>query len=103
MAGVHADSDQALAGGTVGAKVYAVKLQGGKVTGTVKKITEKGYGFLTAADGTEVFFHYTELRGVKLSELREGDSVEFNVVKGDRGLRATGVTRSGTTGAAAKK
>jgi cold shock protein len=63
--------------------------QGGeKMTGTIKKIIrQKGFGFITPDDGTEdVFFHRGSLapRG-QIEDLNEGDSVQFQVRKGEKG------------------
>jgi len=62
-----------------------------KVTGTVKKkIEDKGFGFI-AADGEkdDIFFHAKACEGVEFDSLQEGDKVEFGIVQGDKGPRAT--------------
>jgi len=62
--------------------------------GTIKKLTDKGFGFI-AQDGEDkdLFFHATELQDVDFNDLREGDAVEFEVVQSDKGLNATNVKR----------
>ena len=40
--------------------------------GTIKKITEKGFGFIEDGTGTDMFFHSTSVEGVSFEELREG-------------------------------
>lgn len=61
--------------------------------GTIKKLSDKGYGFIRPEDGSkDVFFHATKLNGVHYNDLREGDSVEFEVEDGDKGPQAIGVT-----------
>ena len=59
--------------------------------GTVKFFNEeKGFGFISAEDGTEYFVHQTGLAdGVRLSE---NDEVDFEVTEGDRGLKAVNVS-----------
>ncbi len=59
--------------------------------GRIKKVlTDRGYGFIfPEGDGKDVFFHYSELEGIGLDALEEGNRVEYEVVEGDRGLRAT--------------
>jgi cold shock protein len=53
--------------------------------GTIKKVlADKGFGFIKA-DGNDLFFHHSELQGVKIEELREGDAVEFEVGQGKKG------------------
>ena len=65
-------------------------------TGKIKRlIWNRGFGFISAEDGTEVFFHRSALQGVDFDSLKEGDSVEFDVEKGDRGPRAVNVKTSG--------
>lgn len=46
---------------------------------------EKGFGFISATDGREVFFHRSKLQNVGFDELKEGDRLEFEVTKGKKG------------------
>lgn len=63
--------------------------------GTVKWFnSSKGYGFIASADGREVFVHYSNIAGDGFKTLEEGDSVRFDVVDGEKGLRAENVTRA---------
>jgi len=58
------------------------------MTGTIKKIMrQKGFGFITPDDGSEdVFFHRGSLAPRhQIEDLNEGDSVQFQVRKGDKG------------------
>ena len=58
-------------------------------TGTVKFYNEaKGFGFITDETGTDVFVHATGLN----DEIRENDSVNFEVAEGKKGLNAVNVT-----------
>jgi CspA family cold shock protein len=62
------------------------------VQGTIKRILrDRGFGFIRTAEGTEVFFHRSALQGLNFDSLREGESVEFEVVRGDKGPRASEV------------
>ena len=66
----------------------------GKLTGTVKWFNEaKGFGFITPADGTpDVFVHFSAIQGSGFKLLTEGQKVEFEVVKGQKGPAAQNVT-----------
>jgi CspA family cold shock protein len=59
--------------------------------GTIKKLTDKGFGFIAAADGTEYFFHQSAIQGARYDELREGQRVTFSVGQGPKGPRAENV------------
>ncbi|MBQ1305895.1 MAG: cold shock domain-containing protein [Erysipelotrichales bacterium] len=67
------------------------------MTGRVKKFSkEKGYGFITLADGSDVFFHYTQIimpHGETYREIDEGANVEFDVVDTERGKQAHNVKK----------
>jgi CspA family cold shock protein len=61
-------------------------------TGTVKWFnTSKGYGFLSRAEGPDVFVHYSAVQSEGFKNLVEGQQVEFTVEKGPKGLQATNV------------
>lgn len=65
---------------------------GENLKGKIKKlIQERGFGFISAEDGTEVFFHRSAVQDVNFDTLEEGDSIEFDVEKGDKGPRAVNV------------
>ncbi|MFN2243947.1 MAG: cold-shock protein [Anaerolineae bacterium] len=65
-------------------------------TGTVKWFNaSKGYGFIEREDGPDVFVHFSAIRGEGFRNLEEGQSVEFNVEQGPKGLQATDVTVRG--------
>ena len=62
--------------------------------GTVKKcIRERGFGFIAAENGKEVFFHSSGLQGIDFDSLKEGDSLEFSVEQGPKGERAVNVKK----------
>ncbi len=65
------------------------------VKGTVKWFNAtKGYGFISTEDGEDVFVHYSALEDTgEFRTLDEGQSVEFNVVDGDKGPQASNVVK----------
>lgn len=74
------------------------------VTGTIARLTDRGFGFITPADGgdKDVFFHARSLDGIEYDDLREGDSVEFDVENGPKGPSAINIRRGGSAPAPAK-
>jgi cold shock protein len=68
-------------------------------TGTVKWFSnEKGYGFISPADGSEdVFVHFSKIEGSGFKTLDEGAKVQFETEPGQKGLQATNVTVVGST------
>ena len=62
--------------------------------GTVKWFNaEKGYGFITGEDGQEVFVHFSAINGEGFKSLDEGQSVEYDVIQGEKGPQAVNVTK----------
>lgn len=62
------------------------------MNGTIKRLTDKGFGFIAAADGTEYFFHQSACTRTPYDELREGQAVSFTVGQGPKGPRAENVS-----------
>jgi CspA family cold shock protein len=63
------------------------------IKGTVKWFNEsKGFGFLSQEDGDDVFVHYSSIQSSGFKSLSEGQSVEFEVQDGPKGLQAVNVT-----------
>jgi CspA family cold shock protein len=64
-----------------------------KTTGTVKWFNDaKGFGFITSETGDDLFVHFSAIQGNGFKSLPEGAAVEFDVVKGPKGLQASNVT-----------
>ncbi len=67
----------------------------GHMQGTIKKVVhDRGFGFIQAQDGKEIFFHRSSLQQLDFDTLKEGESVEFEVERGDKGPRAINVRTS---------
>ena len=66
------------------------------MTGTIKTIVkEKGFGFIAReGEAKDLFFHSNDLSGVSFTELNVGDTVNFEVVDGQKGPSAKNVTRA---------
>jgi len=63
--------------------------------GSVKWFNEKkGYGFIAMDDGTDVFVHFSAIKTDGFKTLKEGDKVEFDIVKGEKGLKAENVVKT---------
>ena len=64
-------------------------------TGTVKLFnSEKGFGFITAENGNDVFVHFSAIQGDGFKTLEEGQTVNFDVEEGQRGPQATNVVKA---------
>ena len=62
--------------------------------GTIKTLTEKGFGFITVeGESKDLFFHSNELKGVSFNELKVGDKVSFDKADSPKGPNAVNVTR----------
>jgi len=61
-------------------------------TGTVKWSNDaKGYGFISRQSGDDVFVHFSAIQASGFRSLREGQSVQFDLAKGPKGLQAENV------------
>jgi CspA family cold shock protein len=65
------------------------------IKGTVKRlVSEKGFGFVAAANGGEYFFHSSACADGQFDQLREGQAVTFEAGQGPKGPRAENVRLS---------
>jgi CspA family cold shock protein len=66
-----------------------------KMTGTIKNLTDKGFGFISReGEAKDLFFHSNDLVGVSFDELKVGDVLNFEVQDGPKGPSAKNVTRA---------
>lgn len=59
--------------------------------GTIKRLTDKGFGFIDTGTESDMFFHMSNLEGVRYEELREGQRVSYTPGHGPKGPRAENV------------
>ncbi len=63
--------------------------------GTIKKLTDKHFGFISMEDNqNDLFFHSNNLDGIDFDDLREGDSVEFEIIDTPRGQAADQIKKA---------
>ena len=60
--------------------------------GTIKRITDKGFGFIDTGSNQDMFFHSSNVEGVAFADLREGQKVTYVEGSGPKGPRAEQVT-----------
>jgi CspA family cold shock protein len=60
--------------------------------GTIKKITDRGFGFIRTSTGEDLFFHMSSVEVVSFDELREGQRVSYVEGMGPKGSRAESVS-----------
>lgn len=64
-----------------------------RTQGTVKWFNgDKGFGFISQANGDDLFVHYSEIQSSGYRSLDEGATVEFEITQGKKGLQASAVT-----------
>jgi CspA family cold shock protein len=56
--------------------------------GIIKRVIDRGFGFISTGEEKEMFFHMSSLEGVQWDDLREGQKVTFEVGEGPKGPRA---------------
>ena len=62
--------------------------------GTVKWFNaEKGYGFITGENGSDVFVHFSAIQGEGFKTLEEGQAVSYDLTEGARGMQAANVVK----------
>ena len=56
--------------------------------GTIKRLTDRGFGFIETASGTDMFFHMSNVEGLTFDQLQEGNRVSYEIGQGPKGPRA---------------
>ena len=65
------------------------------IKGAVKWFdVKRGFGFIQQEDGNDVFVHYSNITGNGFKVLEDGESVEFEVIEGDKGLQTQNVVKA---------
>lgn len=65
------------------------------MTGKIKKIMDKGFGFISyEGSDKDIFFHANSLVDVQFNDLREGDAVSFDIEDSDKGKNAVNVQKA---------
>lgn len=65
------------------------------MTGTIKTLTDRGFGFIAReGEAKDLFFHSKDLVGVTFDQLKQGDVVSFEVAQGEKGPSAVNVQRA---------
>jgi len=59
--------------------------------GKIKRLTDKGFGFIDTGSSKDLFFHHSNLEGVTFEELREGQRVSYTEGHGPKGPRAENI------------
>ena len=60
--------------------------------GTIKRLTDRGFGFIDTGTDKDLFFHNSNVEGVSFDELREGQRVSYTEGQGPKGPRAENVS-----------
>jgi CspA family cold shock protein len=81
----------------MGLAVLRIRARRKFMKGTIRTLrVDKGFGFIKDDAGKEYFFHQSAIYGEGIQDLREGDSVDFEVGEGPKGPRAENVRRTST-------
>jgi CspA family cold shock protein len=81
-----------LGAGEARAKVPFASEEGGLMAeGTIKRLTDKGFGFIETSPGKDIFFHMSAVQGVRFEDLRQGQRVSFTEGMGPKGPKAENV------------
>jgi len=59
--------------------------------GTIKRLTDKGFGFIETGSGQDLFFHMSAVQNVRFEDLKQGQRVSFTEGQGPKGPRAENV------------
>jgi len=65
-------------------------------SGTVKRLMDRGYGFIAPESGDDLFFHFSDMaEGTEFDSLGEGDQVQYEMGTGQRGPKAVNISKVG--------
>lgn len=65
------------------------------MTGKIKRVMDKGFGFITSDESEkDIFFHFSQLVDVDFDQLQEGDAVQFEIEDSPRGPQAVNISRA---------
>jgi CspA family cold shock protein len=79
----------------IGIQLLSISLRSIVMKGVVKWFdADKGYGFISSAEGKDIFVHFSAIQIEGYKTLAEGDQVEFEVKNGDRGPQAANVRKA---------
>jgi CspA family cold shock protein len=70
----------------------AFRSEDGMAEGTIKRLTDRGFGFIETAGGKDLFFHMSDVQGARFEDLRQGQRVSFTEGQGPKGPKAENVT-----------
>ena len=59
--------------------------------GTIKRLTDRGFGFINTGNEKDLFFHSSSLQGISFNELHEGQKVSYTEGRGQKGPCAENV------------
>jgi CspA family cold shock protein len=59
--------------------------------GTIKRLTDRGFGFIETGSGSDLFFHSSAVQGARFEELKAGQRVSYTAGQGPKGPRAESV------------
>lgn len=62
--------------------------------GTIKKLTDKNFGFIALEGGNDIFFHASNLVDISFDQLNEGDAVSFDTEDTPKGQAATNIKKA---------
>lgn len=68
-----------------GAKIEELREEKTMAEGTIKRLTDKGFGFIDGGGGKDMFFHMSSVEGSHFNELQEGQKVSYEVGHGPKG------------------
>ena len=75
----------------IGAATLSFRNERKIAEGTIKRLTDRGFGFIETSPGNDIFFHMSNVDGVRFEDLREGQKVSFDEGQGPKGPRAENV------------